>query len=131
MSEILYQQLEWGSGLKVLYVQAPATGETGIQGQLWGRLSVHILVCSHPWTSTLLSQRGEQDEAIDGVCVRISTLSVCLLSVCAITHMVRCMCMYLVYMCALCACAYWEHISLAAGWTWAHGAAATLHILGS
>ena len=80
VSEIdsLYQQLQWGCGLEGFYVQAPAMGETGVQGQLWSRLSVYIRVCSHVWTSILLSQRGEQDEAVDALCVRVSVLSVCL-----------------------------------------------------
>lgn len=32
----LYQQLQWGRGLRGLYVQVLATGETGVQGPLIG-----------------------------------------------------------------------------------------------
>ena len=36
----LYQQLEWGSSLRSSYIQLPATGKPGIQGQLLDRLRV-------------------------------------------------------------------------------------------
>lgn len=35
-----YKQSDWAHGLRSLYVLVPATVETGIQGQLLGRLSV-------------------------------------------------------------------------------------------
>ena len=40
-------------------------------------------------------------------------------------------CIYVVYTCALCMCAFWEErFSLAAGWTWGYGDVADLPLLG-
>ena len=41
-------------------------------------------------------------------------------------------CVYVVYMCALCTCAFWEHgFSLVAGWTWGYGDVGYLPLLGN
>nr|XP_009939977.1 PREDICTED: transmembrane protein 71 [Opisthocomus hoazin] len=60
----LYQQLEWACVSGGFYIQMPATGETGIYGQLLSRLS---------WASILFIQRGEKDEAIGAVCIIFNT----------------------------------------------------------
>lgn len=85
----LHQQLQWGYGLRGLYIQVPATGETGIQRKLLGRLSIQARLLegsilygcrslnSREWTSILFSQKGEQDEAFGAVCIPVGAPCVC------------------------------------------------------
>lgn len=84
-------------------------GETGIEGQLRSRLSISVCVHSHPWTSNLLSQRGEQDEAVDAVSVRVSTVSVCVISVYDYTHGHMYVYIRGVYVCSVCVCLVGTH----------------------
>lgn len=52
--------------------------------------------------------------------------------ICVVSSVFVCVCVYIyIHICIVYMGAYWEYIlSLATGWTWRHGAAATLPLLG-
>lgn len=100
----MHEQQEWSCSLGSSYIQVSANGETGIQEQLLGRLNVQALLLEastftyvhtypHEQISDLLSQNGEQDEAIGTACVCVIGLCVGLQPVWPYMH--RC-----IYTCA-------------------------------
>lgn len=75
-----------GAAVSGLDDHVPATGETGIQGQLLERLSQasywkapHCIYVSYPTNrpSPFFSQKGEQDEAVGAICESSECFCLC------------------------------------------------------
>lgn len=76
----------------------------------------YVYIRFHLWTCILLIQREEQDAAAVAVCACVSALHAYL--ICVASHMC-------IYTCGVHLC-----LSFTTGWTWGHGAVASLPLLG-